>query len=104
MKKSYILAFSAIFFWSTMATVSKLLLGSFSGIFVLLVSSVFAFLFLLIKNIFTHNLLKLREYSFKDIIIMVLIGLRRGDNARFSGVYNQLSLADNEHYFRVHYS
>ena len=75
MKKSYILAFSAIFFWSTMATVSKLLLGSFSGIFVLLVSSVFAFLFLLIKNIFTHNLLKLREYSFKDIIIMVLIGL-----------------------------
>lgn len=75
MKKSYILAFSAIFFWSTMATVSKLLLGSFSGIFVLLVSSVFAFLFLLIKNIFTHNLLNLREYSFKDIIIMVLIGL-----------------------------
>ena len=61
MKKSYILAFSAIFFWSTMATVSKLLLGSFNSVFVLLVSSVFAFIFLLVKNIITHNMVRLRE-------------------------------------------
>lgn len=75
MKKSYILAFSAIFFWSTMATISKLLLGSFNSVFVLLVSSVFAFVFLLVKNIITHNMVRLREYSFKDCVIMVLIGL-----------------------------
>ncbi len=75
MKKTYILAGIAIFFWSTMATVSKLLLGSFSGTQVLAVSSFFAFLFLLIKNIHSHNIKKIREYKFKDIIVMILIGL-----------------------------
>lgn len=75
MKKTYILAFSAIFFWSTMATISKLLLGNFGSSFVLCLSSLFAFLFLLIKNISTGNIKKLKEYSFKDCFIMVLIGL-----------------------------
>lgn len=75
MRKAYLLAGSAILFWSTMATVAKLLLGSFSGVLVLCISSLFAFLFLLFKNIFTHNIKKLKEYSFKDIAIMTLIGL-----------------------------
>ncbi len=75
MKKNYILAFSAIFFWSTMATVSKLLLNNFNSVFVLCISSLFAFLFLLFKNIITHNILKFSEYSFKDCAVMVLIGL-----------------------------
>lgn len=75
MKKIYILAGIAIFFWSTMATVAKLLLGAFSGVLVLCISSLFAFLFLLLKNIFTHNIKKLKEYSLKDVAIMTLIGL-----------------------------
>lgn len=75
MKKSYLLAGLAIFFWSTMATISKLLLGFFSGNQVLAVSALFAGLFLLLKNIYTKNILKLKMYKFKDIIIMVLIGL-----------------------------
>lgn len=75
MKKAYILAATAILFWSTMATVSKLLLGSFSSSLVLCLSSVFAFLFLFLKNLSTKNFLKLKDYTFKDIVIMVLIGL-----------------------------
>lgn len=75
MKKAYILAATAILFWSSMATVAKLLLGSFSSAQVLCISSLFAAIFLIVKNIRTHNLLKLREYSFKDIVIMILIGL-----------------------------
>lgn len=75
MKKTYILAGIAIFFWSTMATISKLLLGSFSGIQVLAISSFFAGMFLLIKNIVTHNIKKLKFYNFKDIFFMTLIGL-----------------------------
>ncbi len=75
MKKVYFLAGSAIFFWSTMATISKLLLGSFSGLQVLSISSLFAGLFLLFKNISTNNIRKMKFYKFKDIIIMILIGL-----------------------------
>ncbi len=75
MKKAYILAGSAILCWSTMATISKLLLGAFSGVEVLCISSLFATLFLLGKNIFTRNIIKMREYKFKDVIIMTLIGL-----------------------------
>lgn len=75
MKKSYILAGIAIFFWSTMATISKLLLGSFSGNQVLAISALFAGLFLLFKNIYTKNILKIKLYKLKDIIVMILIGL-----------------------------
>ena len=75
MKKVYFLAGSAIFFWSTMATISKLLLGSFTSIQVLCISSLFAFLFLFIKNLVTRNIVKLKYYKAKDILIMILIGL-----------------------------
>lgn len=75
MKKTYILAGVAIFFWSTMATISKLLLGSFTSIQVLCISSLFAFLFLFIKNLATRNIVKLKYYKAKDILIMILIGL-----------------------------
>ncbi len=75
MKRTYILVGIAIFFWSTMATISKLLLGSFSGIQVLCISSFFAGVFLLIKNITTHNIQKLRFYKLRDIGVMILIGL-----------------------------
>ncbi len=75
MKKAYLLAASSIFFWSTMATISKLLLGSFSSMQVLCFSSFFAFLFLLVKNIFTKNYLRIKAYKPKDFFVMTLIGL-----------------------------
>ncbi len=75
MKRTYILAGIAIICWSTMATISKLLLGSFSGGWVLCISSLFAALFLLIKNIITGNMIKIHQYKIKDFAIMTLIGL-----------------------------
>ncbi len=75
MKKTYIFACITIFLWSTVATVAKLLLDSYNKFQVLWISSLFAFLFLLLVNIFTGNIKKLREYKTKDIITSVLIGL-----------------------------
>ena len=53
MKKTYILAGVAILFWSSMATVSKMMLGSFSQYQLLCISALFACLGLLGFNLFT---------------------------------------------------
>ena len=75
MKKAYILAAISIFFWSTVATVTKLLMGSLSSMQVLWVSSFFAGSFWLVFNIATGNIKKLKAYSAKDWLKTVLIGL-----------------------------
>lgn len=75
MKKEYIFAAGAIIFWSTIAVVSKLLLDKLSSIQLLWASAFFAALFLLIVNIVTGNIKKMKEYKFKDYVTMVLIGL-----------------------------
>lgn len=75
MKRTYMLAGIAIMCWSTMATISKLLLGSFSGVEVLCFSSFFAALFLFFKNVITGNIIRIHRYKIKDFIIMTLIGL-----------------------------
>ncbi len=75
MKKSYFFAGVAILVWSSMATVSKLLLGSMNGMRVLWISSLFAGIFLLLFNIVTGNIQKLTTYTARDYIITVLCGL-----------------------------
>ncbi len=75
MKISYIFALVSIFIWSTIATVSKLLLGQLSNFQVLFISCIFAFLFLLIVCIITGDIKKLKDYKFKDFIITSLVGL-----------------------------
>lgn len=75
MKKSYVYAGISIFIWSTIATVAKLLLGQLSNFQVLFVSCFFAFMFLLIVNIITGDIKKLKEYRFKDFLITTLVGL-----------------------------
>lgn len=75
MKKEYIYAFVSIFLWSTTATVSKLLLGSLNSMQILLISSFFAFLFLLIINLFKGNLKEINNFMMKDYIKFVYIGL-----------------------------
>ncbi len=75
MKKSYILAGIAILFWSTIATVSKLLLGTMDSMQVLAVSSLFAFLFLLILNIIKGNLKELKKLKVTDYLIIAGIGI-----------------------------
>ena len=58
-----------------MATASKLLLGSQTSFQVLWASSFFAMLFMLLFNLFTGNLKRLKDYKAKDYLIMILIGL-----------------------------
>ncbi len=75
MKKSFIYALIAIFFWSTIATVSKLLLNSMDSMQVLAISSFFAFLFLLVLNLIKGNLKELKKYHPKDYAILFGVGL-----------------------------
>ncbi len=75
MKKGYLYAAISIFCWSTVATVTKLLLTSLNNFQLLWVSSFFAALFLFFINLFTGKLKKLKEYSIKDFVISILIGL-----------------------------
>ena len=70
MKKPYLYAFVAIAFWSTTATVSKLLLHSFSTIEILTVCSLVAAVFLTVVNGVKGNLRKLKAYRVKDYLIV----------------------------------
>ena len=75
MKKSYLFAGVSILLWSTVATVAKLLLGSLNSFQILSVTTLFAGVFLLVVNLVTGNIKKLKAYRPKDVLITVLIGL-----------------------------
>ena len=75
MKKTYMLAGTSIFLWSTVAVISKLLLNSYNNMQVLWVSVFFAGVALLVYNIATANIKKLKQYKAKDYVVSVLIGL-----------------------------
>ena len=75
MKKSCLYAFVAVGFWSTTATVSKLLLHSFSTIEILTVFSLVAAVFLTVVNAIKGNLQKLKDYKLKDYLIVSGVGL-----------------------------
>lgn len=75
MKKTYIFAGVAILLWSTMATISKKLLGSFDQYQVLCISAFFAMAFLFAVNLFTGRLKKLKGYRLKDYLHAIGAGL-----------------------------
>lgn len=75
MKKSYLLAAISILFWSTVATVTKLLMGSLSSMQVLCISALFAGLFWFAVNIVTGNIKKLKTYRVSDWLKTLCIGL-----------------------------
>ena len=75
MKKTYLLAGTAILMWSTMATISKLMLSTMGNYQVLCISSLLAFLGMLVINGFSGKLKLLKTYSLKDYLIMTGIGL-----------------------------
>ena len=75
MKKSYIFASVAIIGWSTLAPVTKMLVTDLPNMQVLFISSFIAFFCLLLFNIKQKNFQILREYTFKDIIIQVGLGI-----------------------------
>lgn len=69
------MAATSIFFWSTVAVISKLLLNSYNNMQVLWVSVFFAGTALLIYNIASGNIKKLKDYTAKDYVMSVMIGL-----------------------------
>ena len=74
-KTEYIAAGIAIFFWGTSATLSKLLLSSLSGMQVLLFSTLFASVTLLIVNLSRGTIRELRHYRPLDYLKLAGIGL-----------------------------
>lgn len=75
MKKSYIYAATSILCWSTVATVSKLLLTNLNNIQLLNISSLVAALFFLILNIVNGNIKKLKQYTLKDYLMSLIISV-----------------------------
>lgn len=75
MKKTYVFAGVSILLWSTLATVSKLLLGTMNSVQVLMISAAFAAVALFIYNVATGKLKVMKGYKGKDYLVMVLIGL-----------------------------
>ena len=75
MKKNYLFAFFAIFFWSTTSTVSKFLLGSMTSFQTLCLGSFFAMTFFLLFNVSSKKQrMQLKAYKALDYAKMALIG------------------------------
>lgn len=74
MKKEYIYTTFAVLLWSTMATVSKLLLGYLGSMFVLFYTCLFSTIVLFFINLINGKLKQLKNISFTELIKMILIG------------------------------
>ncbi len=87
MKKEYLYAGTSVLLWSTTATISKLMLGSFSSMQLMTATAVFAFVFLFITNLFRGrranaslgetircNLAMWKQYRLRDYAQMFVIG------------------------------
>lgn len=75
MKKTYLYAGVAIFFWSTVATTCKLLLAELDSMQLLWMNALIAGAFLLILNLCTGNFKAHKDYKLKDYLIMTAIGI-----------------------------
>lgn len=78
MKKQYIpyiYAGVTIFMWSTIAVISKLLLGKFNNFQVLWMSSLLGSVMLIILNTASGIIKQLKKFKLKDYLIVLLAGL-----------------------------
>lgn len=75
MKKAYLFAGISILFWSTLAVTAKLMLQTINNIQLLCLSSLFAGVVLLVTNIITGKIKKLKTFRMKDYLVIALIGL-----------------------------
>lgn len=74
MKRSYIYATTTVLIWATMAAMVKKMLFDIPNLETLSISSIFAFLFLLIVNIKNGAMREITKYSMKDYGIMSGLG------------------------------
>lgn len=75
MKKTYLYAVAAIVMWSTMPTISKLLLGEMDSYKLLCISTFFATIAMLIINLCSKKWELMKSYRFTDYLKMAVIGL-----------------------------
>ena len=74
MRKSYLYASITVLIWATLATVVKIILSDIPNFEALTISSVFAFVFLLIMNIINGSFKELKHYRLKDYLMMSGLG------------------------------
>ena len=74
MRKSYLYASITVLIWATLATVVKIILYDIPNFEVLTISSVFAFVFLLIMNIINGSVKELKHYRLKNYLMMSGLG------------------------------
>ena len=74
MRKSYLYASITVLIWATLATVVKIILSDIPNFEALTISSVFAFVFLLIMNIVNGSVKELKHYRLKDYLMMSGLG------------------------------
>lgn len=74
MKKSYLYAVITVLIWATLATVAKTVLVDIPNFQVLTVSSVLAFVFLLIVNIINGSIKLMKTYRAKDYLMIAGLG------------------------------
>ena len=67
-------AFVTVFIWATLASTVKLFAGNIPDLELLFLSSVLAFLFLAAINVKSGKIVKIKEYSLKDIGYMAFLG------------------------------
>ena len=75
MKKVVFYAGTAILLWSSMPTISKLLISTMDQNLVLCLSALFAAVGLFLVNLFTGKLKKLKQFTPWEILRSILIGL-----------------------------
>lgn len=74
MKKAYFYGGIAIFFWSTIAAATKLMLGSLDSMQILSITMLFAAVALFFANLVKGNLKWLRTYKVSDYLYMTVLG------------------------------
>ena len=74
MKKNYIYAIVTVLIWASNAPIVKKILFDIPNLEALSVSSVFAFLFLLVINVVSGSIKKMKTYKMKDYGVMCGLG------------------------------
>lgn len=72
--KKYFFAGGTVLIWSTLAAMVKVLLGDMPNLQMLSISSVFAFVFLLVLNVANGSVKFMKQYAAKDYIKMAGLG------------------------------
>ena len=74
MRKNYTFGLITVLIWASLASTVKLLLASVPDLEALFISAIFAFLFLLVLNIFSGKIKEMKRYKARDYLTMAGLG------------------------------